>query len=333
MCFMNRRFFLVALVASVTGLMGYAKDKAEERVPPAVSIYEGKFEDLRPKEEKARFNNLKPMVEMVKHELFEAGFNVIDEKDLLSAMERSKFDGKSGVEIPGFGIQLKVLQYGFQSVSQNNVMSGNTTEKQFLSAQMTSTIVDARTGRLVGSANVKAGPLSIATLNGQTGGQSGNYDEQMLQTLNQQCAQQIVAYLMKKTPSKFRPEGASGKVLKVADYGVLVKINPEKVKVGDILDIFKTESLEDDDDEEEDDDEEDDDEEEDDEEEDDEEVTPETLMGADFEELEDICDEKDLDTDPDDFEEEDIDKLRAAIAKEMGIKLPKSKKTSKKSKK
>ena len=259
MCFMNRRFFLSALVASVTGLMGCAKDKAEERVPPAVSIYEGKFEDLRPKEEKARFNNLKPMVEMVKHELFEAGFNVIDEKDLLSAMERSKFDGKSGVEIPGFGIQLKVLQYGFQSVSQNNVMSGNTTKKQFLSAQMTSTIVDARTGRLVGSANVKAGPLSIATLNGQTGGQSGNYDEQMLQTLNQQCAQQIVAYLMKKTPSKFRPEGASGKVLKVADYGVLVKINPEKVKVGDILDIFKTESLEDDDDEDKDDDDDDED--------------------------------------------------------------------------
>ena len=42
----------------------------------------------------------------------------------------------------------------------------------------------------------------------------------------------------------------------------------------------------------------------------------------DFEELEDVCDDKDLDTDPDDFDEEDIEKLRKAIAKELGIKLP-----------
>ena len=46
----------------------------------------------------------------------------------------------------------------------------------------------------------------------------------------------------------------------------------------------------------------------------------------DFEELEDVCEDKDLDTDPDDFDEEDIEKLRKAIAKELGIKLPAGKK-------
>ena len=51
----------------------------------------------------------------------------------------------------------------------------------------------------------------------------------------------------------------------------------------------------------------------------------------DFEELEDLCDDKDLDTDPDDYEEEDVEKLRKAVAKELGITLPKGK--SKKSKK
>ena len=51
----------------------------------------------------------------------------------------------------------------------------------------------------------------------------------------------------------------------------------------------------------------------------------------DFEDLEDLCDDKDLDTDPDDYEEEDVEKLRKAIAKELGITLPKaSKKKSKK---
>ena len=53
----------------------------------------------------------------------------------------------------------------------------------------------------------------------------------------------------------------------------------------------------------------------------------------DFEELEDVCDDKALDTDPDDFDEEDIEKLRKAIAKELGIKLPAKKEAKGKGKK
>ena len=81
---------------------------------------------------------------------------------------------------------------------------------------------------------------------------------------------------------------------------------------------------EDDEDEDEDDSDEDEEDEEDEEEEEEEEeeLTGEALAEMDFEELEDVCDDKDLDTDPDDFDEEDIEKLRKAIAKELGIKLP-----------
>ena len=78
-------------------------------------------------------------------------------------------------------------------------------------------------------------------------------------------------------------------------------------------------------------DEEDEDEEE--EEEEEEELTGEALAEMDFEELEDVCDDKDLDTDPDDFDEEDIEKLRKAIAKELGIKLPAKKEAKGKGKK
>ena len=67
------------------------------------------------------------------------------------------------------------------------------------------------------------------------------------------------------------------------------------------------------------------------EEEEEEELTPEQLSEMDFEELEDICEDKDLDTDPDDYDEEDVEKLRKAVAKELGITLPSKK--SKKSKK
>lgn len=74
-------------------------------------------------------------------------------------------------------------------------------------------------------------------------------------------------------------------------------------------------------------------EDEDEEDEEEEELTGEALAEMDFEELEDVCDDKDLDTDPDDFDEEDIEKLRKAIAKELGIKLPAKKEAKGKGKK
>ena len=90
---------------------------------------------------------------------------------------------------------------------------------------------------------------------------------------------------------------------------------------------------EEDEEDEEEEDEDDSDEDEEEEEEEEEELTGEALAEMDFEELEDVCDDKDLDTDPDDFDEEDIEKLRKAIAKELGIKLPAKKEAKGKGKK
>ena len=97
-------------------------------------------------------------------------------------------------------------------------------------------------------------------------------------------------------------------------------------------------SDEDDDDEDSDEEEEDDEDDEDsdddeDEDEEEEELTGEDLAEMDFEELEDVCDDKDLETDPDDYEEDDIEKLRKAIAKELGLKLPAKKEAKGKGKK
>ena len=80
----------------------------------------------------------------------------------------------------------------------------------------------------------------------------------------------------------------------------------------------------------EDEDEDEEDEDEEDEDEEDDGVTPEDLAGMDFEALEDLCDDKELETDPDEFDEEDVEKLRKAVAKELGITLPKAKAASKK---
>lgn len=118
-----------------------------------------------------------------------------------------------------------------------------------------------------------------------------------------------------------------------------VKIIPAPIMLtaDQASEIFGSEEDEDDSDEEEEDEEEeeedDSDEDEEDEEEEEEELTGEALAEMDFEELEDVCDDKDLDTDPDDFDEEDIEKLRKAIAKELGIKLPAKKEAKGKGKK
>ena len=69
------------------------------------------------------------------------------------------------------------------------------------------------------------------------------------------------------------------------------------------------------------------------EEEEEEELTPEQLMSMDFEEMENLCDENDLETDPDDYDEDDIESFRKALAKELGITLPKPAKKEKPAKK
>lgn len=136
---------------------------------------------------------------------------------------------------------------------------------------------------------------------------------------------------------------SNGVILIKYDDGSYALLTP--ISAEDAEEIFGGES-EDSDDEDEDSDEDDEDSDEEDEddesedgeededddedEEEDDEVTPEDLAGMDFEALEDLCDDKELETDPDEFDEEDVEKLRKAVAKELGITLPKAKAASSK---
>ena len=136
---------------------------------------------------------------------------------------------------------------------------------------------------------------------------------------------------------------SNGVILIKYDDGSYAFLTP--ISAEDAEEIFGGESEdsddedEDSDDEDEDSDEEDEDDEsedgeededDDEDEEEDDEVTPEDLAGMDFEALEDLCDDKELETDPDEFDEEDVEKLRKAVAKELGITLPKAKAASSK---
>lgn len=120
-------------------------------------------------------------------------------------------------------------------------------------------------------------------------------------------------------------------IIKYEDGSVKIIPAPIMLSAEEAEDLFGSESDEEEEEEEESDDDDDDDSEE--EEEEEEELTGEELAEMDFEELEDVCDDKDLETDPDDYDENDVEKLRKAIAKELGLKLPAKKETKGKGKK
>ena len=125
-------------------------------------------------------------------------------------------------------------------------------------------------------------------------------------------------------------------IIKYEDGSVKIIPAPIMLSAEEAEDLFGSESDDEEEEEEESDDDDDDSEEEEEEESDDdddddddseeeeeeEELTGEELAEMDFEELEDVCDDKDLETDPDDYDEDDVEKLRKAIAKELGLKLP-----------
>ena len=135
-------------------------------------------------------------------------------------------------------------------------------------------------------------------------------------------------------------------IIKYEDGSVKIIPAPIMLSAEEAEDLFgsesddeeeEEESDDDDDDSEEEEEEESDDDDDDDddseEEEEEEELTGEELAEMDFEELEDVCDDKDLETDPDDYDEDDVEKLRKAIAKELGLKLPAKKEAKGKGKK
>ena len=123
-------------------------------------------------------------------------------------------------------------------------------------------------------------------------------------------------------------------IIKYEDGSVKIIPAPIMLSAEEAEDLFGSESDDSEEEEEEEEEESDDDDDDDsEEEEEEEELTGEELAEMDFEELEDVCDDKDLETDPDDYDEDDVEKLRKAIAKELGLKLPAKKEAKGKGKK
>ena len=118
-------------------------------------------------------------------------------------------------------------------------------------------------------------------------------------------------------------------IIKYEDGSVKIIPAPIMLSAEEAEDLFGSKSDDEEEEEESDDDDDDDSEEE----EEEEELTGEELAEMDFEELEDVCDDKDLETDPDDYDEDEVEKLRKAIAKELGLKLPAKKEAKGKGKK
>lgn len=122
-------------------------------------------------------------------------------------------------------------------------------------------------------------------------------------------------------------------IIKYEDGSVKIIPAPIMLSAEEAEDLFGSESDDEEEEEEEEEESDDDDDDDSEEEEEEEGLTGEELAEMDFEELEDVCDDKDLETDPDDYDEDEVEKLRKAIAKELGLKLPAKKEAKGKGKK
>ena len=247
--FVFRRIVFTACLCSFLPQLLFS---AEDKKIPMISVQESKIENKTGVDA-----NFRPLIDMVKHELFQAGFQVVDEADMGNALKEADkagfFDGMEGksspgaLKVPGYFVRASVIQYGFSASASRNPVSGNTTQIRSAQVQIAFTIVDARTARMQASANTKSRPVIVRTLEGNDVAQRGNFEEQALQTASQECIRQLVVELLKSVPKKFRPAALEGTVLKAQDNRILVKIDGDKVKIGDVLDIFKVEKLDEDD--------------------------------------------------------------------------------------
>ena len=224
-------------------------------VPPSVSVQEKKIVN-KTSSPNADFSVL---VSLLKHELFLAGFRVVDEADMgnaLMEMDKSGFydgmDGDAPVEgnlkIPGYFLRVTVLQYGFMKVQEKNWVNGKVTEFEAAQVQISYDIIDARTAEMKGTAMTKS---AAVPLGGQQVSGGASVKEQALLAAIQESVHQMIPELLKTVPKEFRPEGASGKVLKASDGRVVVKIKADYVQEGTLLDIYRLEKMDLGDDEEE----------------------------------------------------------------------------------
>ncbi|MBQ9366509.1 MAG: hypothetical protein IJT83_01920 [Victivallales bacterium] len=265
---LSKRFVLFAVMcaAMLSPLAGGA-DKEEEFRPPYVSVQESKIENKTD----VRNANFRGLIDRLKIALMEAGFAVKDEKDMGDAMvERGKaavLDGmegdkpiEGGLVVPGYWVRMNVLQYGFGEMVRVDPTSNVKKVTRYALVEVSFFIVDARKGSLVFSTMEKSEPAYISEVSSGMAGARGNFDQQALQTATDGCINKMIPKFITKVPRKFRPQPMTGTVLAVVkkDGRVIINLNMDKVKEGDLLDVYRLEALADDGDDDDDDDDDDD---------------------------------------------------------------------------
>lgn len=256
------RIATLAFSALLCATSAFAADEEEaEVVPPAVSVQQSKIVNKTP----SKNANFAPLIDLIKVGLGDAGFTVVDEQDMADSLkEKDKagvMDGMEGgtgegqLKVPGYYIRASVIQYGFNEVESEDILTKVKKLQKSAMVEVTFFIVDARSARQIAQVKTKSRPVAVTATAVPGSVVRGNFEEQALQTASDSCINEMIQVLIRKTPKKFRPAGACGKVrmVRTKSNEVLVKFTPEKaekVAEGDCFDVFKLEELKDEEDEE-----------------------------------------------------------------------------------
>ena len=194
--------------------------------------------------------NFLPLIELIKVELFNYGFNVVDMAELGEAIEAQAQvnavnggEAASEVAFSGYKIRISMLKYGYSMWRQPNGSS-----RVSASVKMSANVIRVApekgriTARAIGRVMSEAPGKTVALQRGV----AGNIGEQLLQDSNAFVARDIAKKLYKMVPAKFRPKPAT--VRAVRGEQIYLRVPRARVRENGFFDIYALESLDDEED-------------------------------------------------------------------------------------
>lgn len=250
---MRLSHFAFALTAAALAWSAPALSAAPEEPAVPVAIQEKLIEN-KTGDRKANF---RPLIDLVKVGLFEAGYDVVDEADMGTALEQvDKADlldggpGKTNLVMPGYFIRISVVKYGWLELSDRNRLLDRHERTAAANVKLVFTIVDARTARLIAAVDAESREhaRTIVTMSRQNKN-ADNFGEQALQDASAECVQMLCAELNRNVPAPFRPKPAVVRSLKANDE-IVLRVPRRRMREGAVYDVFRLESFDDEEDDE-----------------------------------------------------------------------------------
>lgn len=217
-----RKIFLILAWVSLAAF--YPAQEGQEGQQLMLSLQKDKILD---NSGNLRASDRMDMIEKLRQKLLDRGFQVLDEAEMVDAIKSSeKAELLGGMAPDGESAEMVAPRYYIQmAVSECRFVMGEQ-KKRVYQMKTRLNALDARTG------------ARIVSVEQDTPVVSDTIPEAI-----EACVTLMVEKFTERLPEKFRPAAVEGTVIKVSPGRILVKIPGDKVKVGDVLKVYRQEEI------------------------------------------------------------------------------------------